>query len=180
MKKRIILCFLLIFLFILSACSNDKNKVDSPLYDGKKLTIGVVGKIPKVHEKNVGFKKIGFKNLQGDLSSKFNAVFIMGEKGIDFSKEPYTKIYKNAGIPYFYIKPQKYIIPSVDSEIVEVSGDEDTSNSKSGDYVVGFYQFKKHVTYWKFGLFNDTENKENIMDVYSRIFKAIEILENKK
>jgi hypothetical protein len=64
MKKKIIL-FLLITLCILSACSINKNEVmDSTLYDGKKLTIGVVGKVPNVREQNNVFQNIELKDLK--------------------------------------------------------------------------------------------------------------------
>jgi hypothetical protein len=55
MKEKIIL-FLLLTLSILSACNNKNEVKDSPLYDGKELTIGVVGNAPKVREQNIDFK----------------------------------------------------------------------------------------------------------------------------
>jgi hypothetical protein len=181
MKKKTIMLLLLV-LSILSACSNDKNEVkDSPLYEGKNLTIGVVGKAPKVREKNVVFKEIDLKDLtQDNVSSKYNAVFVMKGYVTGSDKETYSKIYKNAGIPIFFIEPQKYYIPSVDEEVHEVKGTEDNSNSKAGDYAVGYYQTGGEVKYWKFGLYNDTVNEANIMDVYSRIFTTIEIIDNQK
>ncbi|WP_156505874.1 hypothetical protein [Bacillus sp. SJS] len=46
MKNKTILV-LLIVLSILSASSIDKNEIkDSPLYEGKELTIGIIGKAP--------------------------------------------------------------------------------------------------------------------------------------
>ncbi|WML45416.1 hypothetical protein [Neobacillus sp. PS3-40] len=180
MKKTLIM-FLLLLLSFLSACNNDKNIIDSPLYDGKNLTIGIVGKTPTIREKNVVFKEIEIENLtQDNLSSRYNAVLIMKGHVSGSSKETYAKIYKKVGIPIFFIEPQKYYIPSVDEEAHEIKVYEDSSNSKSGDYVVGYYQSGERVTFWKFGLYNDTANKENILDVYSRIFKEIEIFDNKK
>lgn len=63
MKFRIILLLMLV-VSILSACVEDKNEVeDSPLYDGKSLTIAVVGKAPEVREENIQFKEIDLEEI---------------------------------------------------------------------------------------------------------------------
>jgi hypothetical protein len=177
MKKKIIL-LLFLTLFILSACNNDKNKIDnSPIYDGKALTIGVVGKAPKVREQNIVFKGIELKDLtQDNLSSKYNAVLIMKEHLSEAAKAPYAEIYKNSGIPFFFIETKKSFVPFVDEEVDY----EDFPDSKSGDFAAGYYQSGKEGTSWGYGLYNNTVNEENIMDVFSRIFKTIEYIENQK
>ena len=99
-EEKIILLFLLIS--TLAACSMDKNEVkDSPLYEGRDLTIGVVGKIPDVRERNIVFKSIDLNDIRkGNLSSKYDAIFIMKEHLIEAARAPYAKIYKNSGIPF--------------------------------------------------------------------------------
>ncbi|TDK61738.1 hypothetical protein E2K98_12680 [Bacillus salipaludis] len=176
--KKIIILFLLLTLFILSACSNDKNEVkDSPLYNGKKLTIGVVGKFPKVREQNIVFKNIKLEDLsQENLASKYNAVFIIKEHLSEAAKAPYAKIYKNSGIPSFFIESKKSFVPFIDEE----TDYEEFPDSKSGDYASGYYQSGKEGTSWGFGLYNNTVNEANIKDVFSRIFKTIEGIDNQK
>ncbi|MEH7347145.1 hypothetical protein V7122_25250 [Bacillus sp. JJ1532] len=170
MKKKIIL-FLLLALSILTACSNDKNEVkDSPLYEGKKLIIGVVGKTPKVREQNIVFKSIEIKDLrQENLSSKYNAVFIMKEYLSEVAKALYAKIYKNSSIPFFFIESKKSYVPFVDEE----TDYEEFPDTKSGDYAAGYYHDGENGTYWGYGLYNNTVNEVNILDVYSRIFNTI-------
>jgi hypothetical protein len=179
MKKKIILLLLLtLSILSLSACNNDKNEIDnSPLYDGKKLTIGVVGKAPKVREQNIVFKGMELKDLtQDNLSSKYNAVFIMKEHLSEAAKAPYAKIYKNSGIPFFFIESKKSYVPFVDEE----TDYEDFPDTKSGDYAAGYYQSGENGTYWGYGLYNNTVNEVNILDVFSRIFKTIETIDNQK
>lgn len=170
MRRKIILLFLLIS--TLAACSLDKNEFkDSPLYEGMDLTIGVVGKIPDVREKNVVFKSIDLNDIRkGNLSSKYDAIFIMKEQLIEAARAPYANIYKNSGIPFFFIESKKSHVPFVEAEIDY----EAFPDTKSGDYASGFYQSGDIEKSWGYGLFNDTVNEVNILDVFSRIFMTIE------
>ncbi|MEH7503739.1 hypothetical protein V7152_17280 [Neobacillus drentensis] len=176
MKKKITL-FLLLTLSILSACSNNTNEVkDSPLYDGEKLTIGVVGKIPKVREQNIVFKNIELKDLsQKNLASKYNAVFITKEHLSEAANAPYAKIYKNSGIPFFFIESKKSFVPFINEDI-----NYKEFPDSAGEYASGYYQSGDSGQSWGFGLFNDTVNEVNIEDVFSRIFKTIESVNNQK
>lgn len=177
MKKNIILVLLLV-LFIISACSINKNEVkNSPLYKGKNLTIGVVGDTPKVREENIILKNIDLEDIkQENLSSEYNAVFIMEEHLSDAAKAPYAKIYKDSGIPFFFIESRKSYVPFVDEE----TDYEEFPDTKSGDYATGYYRSGDEGTYWRYGLYNDTANEANIFDVYSRIFKTVETIEHQK
>lgn len=175
MNTKFIL-FLFLALSILSACNNDKDEVkDSQIYEGKRLTIGVIGKTPIVREKNIIFKNIELKDLSsGNLSPEYNAIFIMKEHLSKAAKAPYAKIYKNSGIPFFFIETKKSYLPFVNEDMDY----EDFPDSKSGDYAAGFYQGDDNGTYWGYGLYNNTVNDINILDVYSRIFNTIENVDN--
>ncbi|HZG72484.1 MAG TPA: hypothetical protein VEY51_13185 [Chondromyces sp.] len=177
MKRKIIL-LLLLAISILSACSNNENEVkNSQIYEGKNLIIGVIGKAPRVREQNIVFKSIELKDLsQENLTSKYNAVFIMKEHLSEAANAPYAKIYKNSSLPFFFIESKKSYIPFVDEE----TDYEEFPDTKSGDYAVGYYQFNEDGTYWGYGLYNKTVNEVNILDVFSRIFKTIETVNNQK
>ncbi|MEC1153957.1 hypothetical protein [Cytobacillus horneckiae] len=86
------------------------------------------------------------------------------------------KTYKNSVIPFFFIESKKSYIPFVDKETEY----EDFPDTKSGDYAAGYYQNGEDETYWGYGLYNNTANEINIFDVYSRIFRTIEIFSNEK
>ncbi|TMU83550.1 hypothetical protein FGG79_19155 [Bacillus sp. BHET2] len=171
MKKKIIY-FLLLVLSILTACSDDQNEIkNSPLYEGKELTIGVVGEAPNVREKNIIFKNIILEDLnQENLSEEYCAIFIMKNHLSEAAKAPFAKIYKESGIPFFFIESKKSFVPFVDEE----TDYEEFPATKSGDYATGYYQSGEDGTYWGYGLYNNTVNETNILDVYSRIFKTID------
>jgi hypothetical protein len=57
--KRIILNALIILIFIFATgCTSNADTVDTPLYSGKSLFIGVVGEVPKIREEHVHFTSI--------------------------------------------------------------------------------------------------------------------------
>ncbi|WP_394186186.1 hypothetical protein [Metabacillus halosaccharovorans] len=57
---------------------------------------------------------------------------------------------------------------------------EEFPDTKSGDYATGYYQSGDDLTYWGYGLYNDTSNEVNIFDIFSRIFKTIESVDKQK
>ena len=166
---------LLLAVSILAACV-DKNEVkDSPLYDGKPLTIGVVGNAPEVREENIQFKEIDLEEINlKNLSSAYDSVFIMKEHLSEAATAPYAKVYKTANIPFFFIESEKSYVPFIYEDI----NYEDYPDSKSGLYADGYFQSGEQGQYWGFGVYNDTINETNILDVYSRIFETIETVAN--
>lgn len=174
MKYKFALLLLLVS-SILAACV-DKNEVkDSPLYDGKSLTIAVVGKAPEVREENIQFKEIDLEEINlKNLSSAYDSVFIMKEHLSEAATAPYAKVYKTANIPFFFIESEKTYLPFIDEDMEY----EEAYDSKSGAYVNGYYQSTEQGQYWGFGLYNDTVNDTNVLDVYSRIFETIETVDN--
>ncbi|MGD6903387.1 hypothetical protein [Bacillus infantis] len=175
MKKSVILLFLFA-LSTLSACSYDKNEVkDSPIYEGGELTIGVVGEAPTVREENIVFNNIELGDLHSaNLFKEYSAVFIMKAYLTEAAKAPFAKIYKDAGIPFFFIESKKSYVPFIHEE----TDYEEFPDSESGDYATGLYQSGEQGTFWGYGLYNDTVNETNILDIYSRIFKTIDNIED--
>jgi hypothetical protein len=47
-------------------------------------------------------------------------------------------------------------------------------------YAIGFYQNGGEAEIWEHGLYNDVETDTNIKDVYTRIFKTISKIEEKR
>jgi len=161
----------LIFLFILAGCE-DPGTIYEPIYTGKNLSIGVVGEIPSVREEDVEFKLINLNDLHSkELSVQLDAVFIMKENLRDAADSQYASVYKNAGIPFFFIESEKSYYPFIDEE----TSYDNFPNLTSGDYAyaTGFYQVGDKIQSWRYG-FNKNELKENhILDAYSHIFNTI-------
>ncbi|APH07034.1 hypothetical protein A9C19_09440 [Bacillus weihaiensis] len=160
----------------LAACKGNENEVkNSPLYEGIELTIAVVGEEPKIREKQIIFETINLEDLKQDnLFETYDAVFIMKEHLSATAKASFAKIYTSATLPFIFIETEKSYIPFVE----EKTNYEAFPDVKSGDYAYGYYQVNKEEgRYWGYGLYNDTVNEVNVMDVYTRIFETIEDVE---
>ncbi|MCT4595882.1 MAG: lipoprotein [Anaeromicrobium sp.] len=166
--RRVTIYILLILL--LSGCSSDS--VQNQPYKGNSLVIGVIGEVPVIREDNVEFKSMRFSDLKkvNELSSKYNAIFIMKEHFDEASKLIYAKVYKNSGVPFFFIDSLKSYTPFVIEELSYESCDK----SYDQTYATGYFQSGNKWRYWGYGLYNDKRNEANIQDVYSRIFHTID------
>ncbi|OPA78639.1 hypothetical protein BVG16_12310 [Paenibacillus selenitireducens] len=163
---------LLFICFILAGCNADT--INTPRYEGKSLIIGVIGDAPNIREKTVNFKKITFNQLEvPNLSADFDAIFIMKEHLSEAARQQYAKIYKNAGIPFFFIESKKSYLPFINEEMSY----EDVPDLTSDNYATGYFQSGKEYRHWGYGLYNDKANERNIEDVYTRIFTTIETFE---
>ncbi|WP_433747505.1 hypothetical protein [Falsibacillus pallidus] len=173
MKKKLLYVLLLAFSMV-TACSNSVDQViDSPLYNGGKLVIGVVGKTPEVREKNIEFKKLTMDALKREnLSAKYDAVFIMKKYLSEASEAPYAKIYRSAGVPFFFMGSETISIPFT---VEEISYD----NFEHSDYyATGSYQSGEDRQGWDFAI--DKINKANVQDTYTKIFTIIGHIDDQK
>ena len=169
--------FVLLSLVILTGCTPDS--VNTPVYSGKSLVVGVIGKTPDVREDNVSFRTIAFDQLDGreKLSNDVDAIFIMQDNLSEASNSKYAITYKTAGVPFFFIGSKKSVIPFIVDEISYENG----PDVNTGFYAAGYYQSEgKGQQQWGYGLYNDKLNDPNIKDAYSRIFTTIESIKNEK
>lgn len=169
MKRNAIVLFCICF--ILMFFNSNSDTVNTSLYEGRSLVIGLIGDPPIIREEHVDFKEITLKQLADqELPSDLDAIFIMKEHLVEASDQKYVKVYQNADIPFFYIDSKKSYIPFTNEEL---SYDE-VPDLSADTYATGYYGKKSRT--WGYGLYNDVLNEANIMDVYSRIFTTIESL----
>ncbi|BCN30996.1 transcription elongation factor GreAB [Anaeromicropila herbilytica] len=164
--KKLIPFFILIF--IITACN---KSIDSEEYKGKTLSIGVIGLAPEVQEKEIiDFDEIKFSDIENkNIISKYDAVIITEENLSEASKPIYKAIYKKSKIPFFFIKSKKSYIPFTEDDISY----DDALDFNNGEYATGILYSDKKLKWWTYGLYNDVENRDNIEDVYTRIFQTI-------
>ncbi|CAH0344820.1 hypothetical protein [Bacillus sp. CECT 9360] len=163
--------FFLVIMIILTGCSSEET--DSPIYSGKNLDIGVVGKNPNVREDNVKFKSITLDELETNtekISTEFDAVFIMKEHLSQAAESKYANVYKILSIPTFFIESSKGYLPFVYEDITYENAPEINSQTYASGYLHDGEIYKS----WDYGLYNDTFNETNIKDVYTRIFTTID------
>jgi hypothetical protein len=162
---------LLILLFALSACSQSP---DFELYEGKALSIAVVGEPPEVEEEQVRFNEISFDELTSEEIESYDAVFIMENNLSEAAERQYADVYLNSTIPFFFIGTDNYV-PFTEKDMEYNK----TSNWTAGiSYAVGILTSQEDNTlkHWVYGLYNDEKTDEHIKEMYSRIFKTIDEL----
>lgn len=101
-----LLLVLLLILVVMSGCN--KDEVDSPIYRGDHLSIGVIGESPNVREQNINFNSITLEELKTkteQISSDFDAVFIMNEHLSQAAESQYSSVY---GITIFKTLENKF------------------------------------------------------------------------
>jgi len=168
MNKYFVVLFLFVVSVVLPGCTSDI--VDTPIYDGNPITIGIIGDSPVVREENVRFEKISFSQLEEvDSSSGYDAIFITKENLSEAADAIYAKTYRTAGVPFFFIESEKSYLPFINEE----RSYEELPDLGAGNYVTGYLQKGENPRIWGYGLYNDELNNANIQEVYTRIFKTI-------
>ncbi|OMD39067.1 hypothetical protein [Paenibacillus odorifer] len=177
--RRIIPNALIILIFIfVTGCTSNADTVDTPLYSGKGLYVGVVGEVPKVREDQIHFTSISFDELEDytKLSSNYDAVIIMKEHLQEADDNKYVKVYTKAGIPFFFIGATKSFMPFV---LEDVSYEHSSlTNFNNNMYVTGYFHNGEKFRSWEYGIYNDKVNEPNIKSVYSQMFTTIESIKN--
>ncbi|GFZ34585.1 hypothetical protein CSC2_51110 [Clostridium zeae] len=170
-KKRpvyLLLCVILIALIVYNVRRPQSIKIKP--YTGRNLSIGIIGEIPKVREKQVKFTKIQFSDLEKDkFDLCYDAIFITKENLSDAAKAKYAPIYKKSNIPFFFIRTEKSFTPFTLEELSY----EEATDSKDQTYVTGILFDGGNVQSWRYGLYNDIENEENIKAVFTNVFQTI-------
>ena len=105
-------------------------------YNGKNLSIAVIGEVPKVREDIIKFNNIEFDDLVGDISSKYDAVIITKDNLLEASQSKYVFIYKKCKIPIFFIEAKKGYILFTNEEL---SYEDVPQLSNPSSYAVGLF-----------------------------------------
>ncbi|KGR91714.1 hypothetical protein CD30_03825 [Ureibacillus massiliensis 4400831 = CIP 108448 = CCUG 49529] len=158
-------------LLTLFGCSKLDESVETEIYTGKALHIGIIGEVPRIREDNIKFTKIDFNILQDiDNLSNFDAIFIATEYLKEAGKPQYTSVYNGSHTPFLFIGTGSYV-PFAYEDI-----DFDDSLDSELSYAVLYDKDSEH--YWEYGLYNDELNEKNIRSTYSEIFRTVEEISN--
>jgi hypothetical protein len=156
-------------IFLIAACSPNP---EFELYEGKELSIAVLGTKPEVEEEQVDFQEITFDEFTTEVLNKFDAVFIMKENLEEAAESQYAPIYSDTHIPFFFIENNKDEYPFIDADLAYEDAMEIPDHNY---YATSFLKTpddeERTVRY---GLYNDEVSEENIQEAFSRMFKAVE------
>lgn len=93
MKRKISLkwIFLLLVSALIVVLSVYLLHLRSVKYEGRPLTIAVIGDFPEIKEEQVSFEEITFDDVMNNDFDSYDAVFIMPENLSQASEIPYAK-----------------------------------------------------------------------------------------
>lgn len=141
--------------------------VEAESYKGRALTIGIIGKVPKIREEQVKFVNLQFSDLEKSKFTQYDAIFITKDNLSEAAQDKYASIYKESMIPFFFIQSNKNYLSFLEENLSY----EDAPSLGEFYYATGsLYSMEMG---WSFGLYNDVENETNIKSVYSYIFEII-------
>ena len=168
--KKILVCIIFILQFILVACSqSEAQAIEFDSYDGRNLTIGVIGKAPDIREKDfVEFKEIQFPDLK-DTATEYDAIIITEENLSEAADDKYITIYEETKVPYFFIRSNKSYMP-----FVYEGSYEEAPDYMELAYAIGILYKDGELSSWAYGLYNDIESEDNIQYAFTNIFKTID------
>ena len=169
MKSKVLVPILMMSVVSIAfGCSQRNESIETELYNGEPLHIGIIGEEPKVREEHIQFTAIDFTDLQ--KAEHYDAIFITKENLEEADQTQYATVYNNSIRPFLFIETTKGYVPFISEEA-------DFDNYPDVDSGVYAYLYdSKSQKYWGYGLYNDIVNEENIQDAYSRIFETIENL----
>jgi hypothetical protein len=124
----------------------------------------------------VRFTEISFDEMTSEELKTYDAVFIRENNLSEAAESQYADVYLNSTIPFFFISVNNHIPFTVKETGYNESWNWTAGNGKN--YAVGVLTFKEDESLksWGFGLYNDKKTDEHIKDVFSRIFKTIDEL----
>ena len=170
MSKKIMKTLLLVGLSILIVGCSQKPDFES--YEGRELSVAVLGEKPEILEEQVELQEITFKEFNAQELRKYDAVFITKENFSQAAESQYAPLYSEANIPFFFIENNKDEYPFIDAEL---SYEDAREIPYHNYYATSFLETPNNEQRTvRYGLYNDEVNEENIKEAFSRMFKTVE------
>ncbi len=172
--KKFSLMLIIVISVLLSGCGKTTDKMTvKDAYNGDKLTIGVIGELPKVIEGNVLFQQLQFDELKEMTENPgMDAIIITKENLEEASEGTYAAIYQASTIPVFFIQSEKSYVPFIREDLSY----QDAAFMDDLTYITGIQYQDGSLKTWGFGLYNDTVSEENIQIAYTQLFETIDEL----
>jgi hypothetical protein len=157
-EKKILSMAVIIILIVFFALAwnigANRQSESAAHYDGRSLTIGVIGEIPQIWEKQIKFTQLQSADLENvNIADQYDAIFVIEDKLPVGTEAKYTAFSKNYELPFFFGSFEH--------------------SAKDWTYAAGFIYKENRYLSWTFGLPENIENEKNIKDIYSKIFKTI-------
>ncbi|AUD14973.1 MULTISPECIES: hypothetical protein [unclassified Planococcus (in: firmicutes)] len=161
----------ILFIILLTGCSA-QTELES--YEGRDLSIAVVGEAPDVEEQQVEFDEISFDEFEETTLWKYDAVFIMEEHLAEAAESEYTSVYMGVHIPFFFFGSNEGEGPLPDLGLAFGETEKDY-------YATSFLQRSNNEqSIARYAVGDEGETEENIKALYAQMFRSIELSDGDK
>lgn len=181
---------LMLCLFTMAACSFrtvDTQQEDMELekqygqeeYLGRNLKIGVLGTPPEIDSEKITFDTVEIEELSTEKVEQYDSFFVMEEYLERAADGPYTDVFANSDVLFFFVQTTAYYFPFVDDEISYVDYSKRVHDEEIFSY--GYYPLAEEgASSWQFNLLakdlTEEEYTETVKGLYYEMFKVIQDL----
>lgn len=177
----------ILFLFVIAACSSqtddtqqedvEPNKQDTQEdYLGRNLEIGVLGTPPEIDSEKITFSMVEIEELSIEAVEKYDSFFVMEEYLERAADGPYTEVFANSDVLFFFIKTEAYYFPFVDDEISYTDYSKRVHDEEI--FSLGYYPATEEgASTWQFNILAkdlpEEEYEEVVRGLYYEMFNVI-------
>ncbi|AUD15065.1 MULTISPECIES: hypothetical protein [unclassified Planococcus (in: firmicutes)] len=187
LNRIFMISMVILFLFIIAACSSqtedtqqevvEPNKQDTQEeYLGRNLEIGVLGTPPEIDSEKITFSTVEIEELSIETVEQYDSFFVMKEYLERAADGPYTEVFANSDVLFFFIKTEAYYFPFVDDEISYIDYSKRVHDEEI--FSSGYYPAAKEgAAGWQFNILakdlTEKEHKEIVRGLYYEMFNVI-------
>ncbi|WP_211655493.1 hypothetical protein [Planococcus alpniumensis] len=178
---------IILFLVVIAACSSqteetqqedvESNKKDAQEeYLGRNLEIGVLGTPPEIDSEKITFSTVEIEELSIETVEQYDSFFVMEEYLERAADGPYTEVFANSDVLFFFIKTEAYYFPFVNDEISYTDYSKRVHDEEI--FSLGYYPAAEEgASSWQFNILAkdlaEEEYEEVVRGLYYEMFNVI-------
>lgn len=187
LDRIFMISMVILFLFVISACSSqtedtqqevvEPNKQDTQEeYLGRNLEIGVLGTPPEIDSEKITFSTVEIEELSTETVEQYDSFFVMEEYLERAADGPYTEVFANSDVLFFFIQTEAYYFPFVDDEISYTDYSKRVHDEEI--FSLGYYPAAEEgASTWQFNILAkdlpEEEYEEVVRGLYYEMFNVI-------
>ncbi|WP_434400585.1 hypothetical protein M1Q06_15675 [Planococcus sp. 11815] len=187
LNRIFMISMVILFLFVISACSSqiedtqqevvEPNKQDTQEeYLGRNLEIGVLGTPPEIDSEKITFSTVEIEELSIETVEQYDSFFVMEEYLERAADSPYTEVFANSDVLFFFIQTEAYYFPFVDDEISYTDYSKRVHDEEI--FSLGYYPAAEEgASSWQFNILakdlSEEEYEEVVRGLYYEMFYVI-------
>lgn len=156
------------------------NQPSQEEYAGRDLKIGVLGTPPEAASEKITFSRVKIEELTTQTVEQYDSFFVMEEYLERAADGPYTDVFANSDVLFFFIGTKAYYFPFVDDEISYADYSKRVQDEEIFSY--GYYPLADNgASGWHFNILKkdptEEEHEEIVKGLYYEMFEAIRDLQ---